>query len=920
MEKRQTMPTRMLMTATIERHSLQARRTARALLLAGCLAGAMLWSGCATFEPSLPWRAETTAAGGAAEHPAEMTPAARALAGWTADQPKAPLLEFTARIGAATTAAQRAALESTLLEILDDSAATREARDYALRNLALVGGEDSVVPLANLLATSGSAELARAALERMPGAGEDGGDRIARTLRWQWLRLNHTQRIGVITTLGERGDRTAARLIAGQLNARDEAMATAAAGALGKLGTPSAQRALRGELRRLARRAPVGTWSARQQAVADALLAASKGTTLTTNSRWLLEHTRETATAWPARGAALSGLAGSSAPASEKIALLADAAQTSGPLQSLAIALLAPLPEGAAGDALARAWKSTGDPAALVALGARHEPAASEALRTAVREGVSLADAAQAATLSHDVELIPLLLQQAAATKGGEQDAVREALLRIEAPGTAEALIAALRGDAGTSATATRAEAARALAGRTEHTALPVLLAMAQDAAEPAPMRLEAIRALPGVSTPADIPQLIDLLPTSSVPRERAELERVLAAVGGTGDGAKVAADLLDGLRRTRTVEARNALMLALARTAAPAARSQLVAAANNSEEPARAAALRALGEFPSDVVAADLLQIARRLAPRGKAAGSATHTAAVRAYLELIERRIDARPAGSSIALLHQSLTMRPGETEKKRILGLAGRIPSYDALALARELGRERGLDAEAAAAVLALVPAVAAEQPQVCAEALNEIEARAKASGGIDADLGAQLTTAREQVRAAQSLLVNWAISQPFEPGPAVANPLAQPMGPELPDTDVTWQRVPVRFAQDNPTSMPLTLDTPPNTNVVYMRTRIYCEQPTEAVLHFGASHDQFKVWLGEELLHTRRAERDGKFDIEPVGLKFAAGWNTLQVKLVSWGEPSMFLAWLSQGQAGPYMTLKSRAALDAPALDE
>jgi hypothetical protein len=134
--------------------------------------------------------------------------------------------------------ALRRALEQRLAACLT-TAAPVAAKQLVCRKLSLIGTEASVPALAALLADPELSHPARLALERIPGPAVD------QALRAALPRADRRTKIGLINSLGMREDAEAAPALIGLLRDADAGLATAAAQALGKIGTPEAAPALR---------------------------------------------------------------------------------------------------------------------------------------------------------------------------------------------------------------------------------------------------------------------------------------------------------------------------------------------------------------------------------------------------------------------------------------------------------------------------------------------------------------------------------------------------------------------------------------------------------------------------------------------------------------------------------------------------
>lgn len=147
-------------------------------------------------------------------------------------------------------------LEKRLLAIMQ-SGAPRAAKDYACRALRVVGTAASVPVLAGLLPDENLSHMARYALERIDGP------QAGQALRQALPKLAPKLKIGVISSLGSRGEAESVPLLQGLLGDSDPSLARAAAWALGAIGSPQAHKAL----------ASGKQTDATQAVIADALLA-----------------------------------------------------------------------------------------------------------------------------------------------------------------------------------------------------------------------------------------------------------------------------------------------------------------------------------------------------------------------------------------------------------------------------------------------------------------------------------------------------------------------------------------------------------------------------------------------------------------------------------------------------------------------
>lgn len=150
---------------------------------------------------------------------------------------------------------QHGVLEAKLLAILGDGAATMPAKQFACRMLRVVGSEKSIAPLAKLLGDEQLSHAARYALEAI------GGDATGAALRDALAKTSGKARIGIIGSLGARGDRKAIPALGELVGDSDINTARAAIKALGRLGTADAAKAL--EARKIAKAVELCWFTAR---------------------------------------------------------------------------------------------------------------------------------------------------------------------------------------------------------------------------------------------------------------------------------------------------------------------------------------------------------------------------------------------------------------------------------------------------------------------------------------------------------------------------------------------------------------------------------------------------------------------------------------------------------------------------------
>ena len=134
--------------------------------------------------------------------------------------------------------AELAKIEKALLGVLE-SGAKRAGKQFVCRELSIIGTEQSVPVLAGMLAGEETSDMARYALERIPGSAVD------EALRGAVRKAKGNARIGIINSLGQRRDERSVRMLSRALGRASEETAIAAAAALGQIANDRATEALK---------------------------------------------------------------------------------------------------------------------------------------------------------------------------------------------------------------------------------------------------------------------------------------------------------------------------------------------------------------------------------------------------------------------------------------------------------------------------------------------------------------------------------------------------------------------------------------------------------------------------------------------------------------------------------------------------
>jgi len=122
------------------------------------------------------------------------------------------------------------AIEARLIAVVESTEATAPGKQFACQMLRIVGSPKCVPAVSKLLTDEKLSHIARAVFLRMHDSAVD------EALRSALGRTSGILRIGMMNTIGDRGDRQALPALAGVIKAGDEASSRAALNAIGKIG------------------------------------------------------------------------------------------------------------------------------------------------------------------------------------------------------------------------------------------------------------------------------------------------------------------------------------------------------------------------------------------------------------------------------------------------------------------------------------------------------------------------------------------------------------------------------------------------------------------------------------------------------------------------------------------------------------
>jgi len=553
--------------------------------------------------------------------------------------------------------------EKLLLELLQGEA-TEDGKWEACRQLRSLGTDASVPVLKKMLTQEETSEMARYALEKIPGSAAD------RAILGALGSSSGKIRLGLISSLGHRRSRQAVAGLASIAGQPDEAVAEAAVTALGRIATQDAANSLVPFLK-------PGSGQLRISAAASLLKCAE-----------VFQAAGETDIALPF----YRQLLGSDVSLSTSRAALQGWISVS--MHSAAIAMVPRVFDAA-------------DILPLCELLPRLPVQSRVQLITTLssyKNDVVLITAAKALSSPElDVRLAALhalgkqgntssarlLVRQAARSRGVEQAAARTALWNLRGAAVDDAILEALSQE---NDLALRRELVRSLGERRITGGKSLLVDCMRDP----DLRLDAIRALSHVAEPQDLPLLIDQLLELENESEQNELANTFAATARKINRPYARAGLVTNrLRETPAAEDRRVLLMVLGKIGDDSSLRVLRRALEDQNTEVQEAAARALIEWPTAMARDDVFKIAEA------SSHPTLQVLAVRAYVRMVGMERFRRPE-AAVTSLESVLPLVTRPEEKMAILGILPQFSCQEALALAERFLADDSVAKEAEAAV--------------------------------------------------------------------------------------------------------------------------------------------------------------------------------------------------------------------------
>lgn len=747
------------------------------------------------------------------------------------------------------------------------SDAPAEEKAAACKRLAIFGGPESVSALAPLLGDERLSAWARIPLEVLPGTAPD------EALREAMGRLYGNLLVGVINSIGVRGDPQAVSPLVSRLKDANVDVASSAAVALGRIGGASAVSALEASL--------ASAPPAVRSGVAEGLILCAErfsGTGQSADAARLYDAVRRADVPKQrkleaTRGAILAREA-------EALPMLLETLRS--PDQAtfnIGVRTARELPGRAITEALAAELARTPDDRQgplLLSLTDRRDDAVAPAVYAAVTKGSKSLRlvAIGAVERQGNVAALPALLEAAADRDAEVAKAAKAAVGRLPGKEVDPLLVARLPQSAGPAR-----RALVELAGqRRLSAAVPELLKSASET--DAELRSASLTALGETVTVADLGRVADLLAKARSDDDSADIEAALdAACTRLPDKAGCAEALLARLPAS-SATARVALLRALAATGTPNALAAVQSSLTHPEASVGEAAFRVLADWSDAAALPPLLEVLR------STTNDTRRTLALRGAVRLLS--LGNQPSTQTVKAYGELLAQARGVDDRKLVLSGLGAVPDPAALKLVEPLLAAAPVRKEAESALLSIAGSLAGSSPAEAKAVASRLQKESE--DAATRDRAAKLLQSMDKF---EDYLTAWQFAGAYKLESGEGGSLfAKEFPPEKGDETVVWRPLKAGAQAARPWMMDLLATRSAESSCAgYARTWVYSSVAQPARVEFGTD-DGHKLWCnGEPIAKADRGGAAVPGEFQTI-VSLRQGWNSLLLKVVQDSGPWEF----------------------------
>lgn len=784
------------------------------------------------------------------------------IKGYDWGQPRTKLTQLETLLRQASADAECLARIETRMQPLLSAEATLAAKDFACRQLSLIGTELSVPALATLLEDTQTEHLARIALQRIPSEAAEKAmlDVLSRT-------ADASTKIGIMTSLGMRRSSAAVGLISRAAVSFD----TAAAAALGMIATVDAA----DTLKRVTQSPLPQVRHAALTALAvcaDRLAADGK----TEDAAVLYETLYAESNPVMVRVAGLVGLS-RTRPAQFAEILPEAMLSENAVLQAAALKQVAFINDEtvlktvvAQMDRLSVSAKVI----LLTALATNGSPLGYRVAIAALTDDTADVRSAACFTLGQIGDgsvVMPLAQAAARASQRDEKDVARAALYQIKGNDVNPAIKTVL-GDILKIADqqAVAVELIRAVGQRGADSLTPLLFETARS--DNPSIAQESLRSLQTTAGAEDMPEMAKLLAYRPTPA--AENTVVIIAEKIDSPDRRAAA-LISNWEHLETSAAKAAYLRVMGRLGDDHAIAIIEQSYQSLDAVIQDAAFRAMTDWPKDDF---ILTIKQAAVESGEVA---RRVLAFRAYVRMITQSTAQRD-DQKVQLLSEAMALTERTAEQRLVLSALAAFGTPESLSVAQKAAAQPDLKAEAQRAVMSICERLVASDLDAAQAAMREV---------IQTAVTPEIKEQAQALLAKMDYIVMWEMAGPYsQQGNNEFALFDIPFAPEITPDEAAWKLIPPLRDSSAFWYMDFYKVLGGNNRVAYARTVLIRDTEIDAIMELG-SDDGVKVWLNGELVHRNNISRGVAPAQDKVPVRLKQGENSVMLKITQgsgdWG---------------------------------
>jgi len=760
---------------------------------------------------------------------------------------------------------KRAELARSLARLLGGQA-TYACKQFVCRQLALIGTEEQVPALAELLTDEKLSHIALYALVHIDSP------RARQAMREALEKTAGRVQIGIINALGYRGDKDSLNALTDLLFTGEPNVAGAAASALGRIAGPKAADALGRTLSQKTGRLSL--------VIADAYLCCGDAFSAQGQSeeaRTIYRRLYYSQLPAMIRAASLKGLAHMAEPQEAVSLVLQGLNAADKPVRDAAGWLLRELAGAEVSRVLSERLTELSAAEQVLVLDALADRADKVALAALERSCGSQDAAVRAAALRAmgqlaDAAAVPLLAKNAAALEESARQAARQSLRRLSGTGVDALMIAELD----KAEPLVQVELIEALGDRAAAQAKDSMIRLAGQGEEM--VQIAALRVLRDMGECADVANLTSLL-TETDGTVRRQAESTVAVVAGRCPAGARTTSLLQKLTGVAEPDTRASLIRVLGQIGGPRALAAIRDALKDASPQVRLAAVRACSQWQNDAPLGDLWRIVKQSDSRQQ------RILALRGYIRLVGLN-SSRPGQEAFKMYYKAMKSASGTMEKKMVLSGLSKVPTLATLELAGEYLNEPGLQQEAEAAVVNIAQTTCGNYPKRTYQLLREV--LADSHSRTICEQARQIIT---QIDRFADYITGWEVSPAYSRSDAGCRELFDiAFAPESDSEAVNWRLMPAGTDSQQPWLLDLKRLLGGDNRVAYLRNRLWSDTEQKLLLELG-SDDGIKVWLNGQVVYGNNVIRGIAPAQDKAELALRRGWNSLMLKVtqnvMGWG---------------------------------